>query len=239
MFPHRVAINRHLIWTDPVIKFIPNFDAAPRRIVGVSADVEDEHIVPGPLLTVYHPFEQMMLGGNLFVHARSDPYALVTPITRIIHGMSAEQPVEHAATLKDIRAEALTPDRLNTLVSGVFAVVALAITVVGVAGVLAFSVSSRTREFGIRLALGSESRHLLKGVIAEGAVMASAGVFARAGAGYILARLASSFFPDVKMPDAVPVIVAAVVMLTAAVVASTLPAARAARVDVVQALHAD
>jgi putative ABC transport system permease protein len=239
MFPNQDAVNRHLIWTDPVLKFIPGFDPAPRRIVGVSADVDDEHVVPGPLLTVYHPFEQLMLGGNLFVHAHSDPYSLVTPITRIIHGMSAEQPVEHAATLKDIRAEVLTPDRLNSLVSGVFAAVALLIAVVGVAGVLAFSVSSRTREFGIRLALGSLPGHLLRGVIAEGAVMATAGVLAGAAFGYILARLAGSYFPDVKMPGATVVVVAAFVMLIAAVVASMLPAARAARVNVVQALHSD
>ncbi len=239
MFPNQDAVNRHLTWTDPVIKFIPGFDAAPRRIVGVSADVDDEHIVPGPLLTVYHPFEQIMLGGNLFVHAHSDPYALVTPITRIIHDMSAEQPVEHAATLKDIRAEVLTPDRLNSLVSRVFAAVALLIAVVGVAGVLAFSVSSRTREFGIRLALGSLPGHLLRGVIAEGAVMTTAGVLAGAAFGYILARLAGSYFPDVKMPGATVVVVAAFVMLMAAVVASMLPAARAARVNVVEALHSD
>ncbi|MGB2603918.1 MAG: ADOP family duplicated permease, partial [Candidatus Sulfotelmatobacter sp.] len=202
MFPNQDAVNRHLMWTDPVLKFIPGFDAAPRRIVGVSADVDDEHIVPGPLLTVYHPFEQIMLGGNLFVHTHSDPYALVTPITRIIHDLSSEQPVEHAATLKDIRAEVLTPDRLNSLVSGVFAAVALLIAVVGVAAVLAFSVSSRTREFGIRLALGSLPGHLLRGVIAEGAVMTTAGVMAGAAFGYILARLAGSYFPDVKMPGA-------------------------------------
>ena len=239
MFPNQDAINRHLTWTDPVLKFIPGFDASPRRIVGVTADVDDEHIVPGPLLTVYHPFEQLMLGGNLFVHAHSDPYALVTPVTRIIHDMSAEQPVEHAATLKDIRAEVLTADRLNSLVSGVFAAVALAIAVVGVAGVLAFSVSSRTREFGIRLALGSLPRYLLRSVIAEGAVMAAAGVLAGAAFGYILARLAGSYFPDMKMPGAAVVVLAALVMLTAAVVASMLPAARAARVNVVQALHSD
>src|ERR1700678_4081379 len=226
-------------WTDPVIKFIPGFSAAPYRIVGVAADVDDEHVVPGPTLTVYHPFEVQMYGGNMFVHTHSDPHALAAPITRIIRDMSADEPVEHAATLQGIRAEVLTPDRLNSLVSGVFAAVALVIAVVGVAGVLAFSVSSRAREFGIRLALGSLPGHLLKAVIAEGTVMAAAGVAAGTAFGYILARLAGSYFPDVKMPGATPVVTAALVMLAAAVVASTLPAARAARVNVVQALHSD
>lgn len=240
MFPNHDPINRHVTWTDPVLKFAPGFSFAPRRIVGVSADVDDQHILPRPQLTVYHPFEQFpLLDGDMFVHAHSNPYALVTPIKGIIREMSAEQPVEHAATLTDIRAEVLTPDRLNTLVSGVFAAVALMIAVVGVAGVLTFSVSSRTREFGIRLALGSQPRHLLKGVVTEGAVMAAAGVLAGAGLGGILARVADSYFPDMKMPGAAPVVAAALVMLTAAVIASMLPAARAARVDVIQALHSD
>ena len=75
--------------------------------------------------------------------------------------------MERAATLEDVRAEVLTPDRLNTLVFGGFAAVALLIAVVGVAGVLAFSVSGRTREFGIRLAVGSQPRNLIAGVIGE------------------------------------------------------------------------
>jgi putative ABC transport system permease protein len=153
--------------------------------------------------------------------------------------MSADQPIEHAATLEDDRAEVLAPDRLNSLVFGVFAAVALAIALVGVAAVLAFSVSARTREFGIRLALGSQPRHLLRGVIAEGAVMAAAGVLAGAAFGFVAARLAGSYFLDVKMPGALPVVLSAFVLLAAAVVASWLPAARAARVDVIQALRSD
>ena len=147
--------------------------------------------------------------------------------------------MERAATLEDIRAEVLTPDRLNALVFGGFALVALAIAVVGVAGVLAFSVSGRTREFGIRLAIGSQPRHLLTGVLTEGALMAVAGVAAGAVGGYALATLALSYFQDVRLPEAVPVAGSAVVLLAAAVVASAVPAARAARVDVMQALRAD
>lgn len=97
--------------------------------------------------------------------------------------MVVDQPVQRAATLEDIRAEVLTPDRLNALVSGGFAAVALAIAVVGAAGVLAFSVSGRTREFGIRLAIGSQPRQLVTGVLAQGAVMAVAGVVAGAASG--------------------------------------------------------
>jgi predicted permease len=246
MFPGQDALNRHIMWTDPVMDFI-YVSRGPRRIVGVAADVDDEHVIPGASLTVYHPFGQVpdgngeipVFGGRLFVHTRMDPYALVTPVTRIVRDMSADQPVEHAATLEDIRAEVLTPDRLNTLVFGGFAAVALAIAVVGVGGVLAFSVSGRTREFGIRLAMGSQPRHLLTSVVAEGAVMAGIGVIAGAACGYALARLAGSYFLDIRMPSVLPVIASAVVLLAAAVIASVWPAARAARIDVVEALRAD
>ena len=248
MFPGQDPLNRHIMWTDPVMDFI-SMSKGPRRIVGVAADVDDEHVVPAAALTIYHPFGQVpdnlsdngvsIFGGRLFVHTRIDPYALVTPVTRIVREMSVDQPVEHAATLEDIRAEVLTPDRLNTIVFGGFAAVALAIAIVGVAGVLAFSVSARTREFGIRLAIGSQPRHLLTSVIAEGAVMAGAGVIAGAAVGFMLARLAGEFFVEVKMPDALPVVSSAFVLMAVAVVASVLPAARAARVDVMQALRSE
>jgi len=240
MFPNQDAVNRHVYWTDPVLRFAPGISAAPHRIIGVTADIDDEHLIPGPVVTIYSPFEEgPIFGGRLFIHTGANPYSLVTPVTRLIRGISAEQPIEHAATLEDVRAEVLAPDRLNSLVFGVFAAVALTIALVGVAGVLAFSVSARTREFGIRLALGSQPQHLLKGVIAEGAVMAVAGVLAGAAFGYVAARLAGSYFFEVKMPGALPVILSAFVLLAAAVVASWLPAARAARIDVIQALRSE
>src|SRR5580704_13858420 len=240
MFPNQDAVNRHVFWTDPVIKFIPGISTAPHRIIGVTADIDDEHVVPGPLLTVYSPMDEgPIFGGRLFIHTTANPYSLVTPVTRIVRDMSVDQPVERAATLEDVRAEVLTPDRLNTVVFGVFAGVALAIALVGVAGVLAFSVSARTREFGIRLAIGSQPRQLLAGVIAEGAIMAVAGIAIGAAGGYALARLAGGYFQDMQMPGAVVAVVSALILLAAAVIASALPAARAARIDVIQALRAE
>src|SRR5271155_5538530 len=238
MFPNTDALNQHIMWTDPVMKFI-DVSPEPRRIVGISADMDDENVVPGATLTVYHPLDQEFGGGRLFVHTPSDPYALVTPITRIIRDLSVDQPVEKAATLDDVRAEVLTPDRLNALVFGGFAAVALAIAVIGVAGVLVFSVSGRTREFGIRLALGAQPRNLLASVIAQGALMAGVGIVTGAAFGYVLARLANSYIVDMRMPDMVPVVASAAVLLAAAVVASVLPAARAARIDVMDALRSE
>jgi len=239
MFPNEDAVNHHLMWTDPVFKFV-DVSTGPRRIVGVAADVDDENVVPGPAMTVYHPLEQEIGGGRLFVHTSTpDPHALITPITKLIRDLSTDQPVEHAATLEDVRAEVLAPDRLNAVVFGVFAAVALAIAVIGVAGVLAFSVSGRTREFGIRLALGAQPRQLLARVIIEGAAVSALGIVAGAMCGYALARLAGSYVLDMKMPGALPVSLAAAVLLAAACIASALPAARAARVNVIQALRSE
>jgi len=240
MFPGQDAIGRHVYWTDPVLQFLPGFKSEQLRIIGVTADIDDEHVVPQPTLTIYSTFNHgPMFNGRLFVHTSVNPYSVVTPVTQIIRGMSAEQPVEKAATLEDIRAEVLTPDKLNTVVFGIFAAVALTIALVGVAGVFAFSVSARTREFGIRLALGSPPQRLLAGVIAEGALMATFGLVAGSVGGFWLARIAASYMPDLKMPSVLPVIASAFVLLAAAVIASAMPAARAARVDVMQALHSD
>src|SRR5262245_30136588 len=238
MFPGQDPLNRHLMWTDPVTKFI-NVSNDPRRIVGVAADVNDEAIEPTASMLVYHPVEQEFGASRLFVHTRSDPYALVPTITRIVRDMATDAPVERAATLEDVRAEVLAPNRLNTIVFGGFAAVALAISIVGVAGVLAFSVSGRTREFGIRLAIGSQPRHLLTGVLTEGLVMAALGIVAGVVGGYMLAKIIASYVQDVQLPSVLPLAGSAILLLAAAVVASVLPAARAARVDVMQALRSE
>ena len=236
-FPGQDPLNRHLTWTDGVMKFI-GISTDARRIVGVTADIDDERVDPKAVMTVYHPFEQQ-LGSRLFVHTRGDPYALVPSITRTVRELASDQVVERAATLDDVRAEVLAPDRLNAIVFGGFAAVALAISIVGVAGVLAFSVSGRTREFGIRLAIGSQPREILTSVLGEGMWMTVLGVVAGAATGFVAARVAGSYIQNVQLPGVWPVLASAAVLLVAAVIGSLLPAARAARVDVVQALRAE
>jgi putative ABC transport system permease protein len=238
MFGTRDVVNRRLMWTDPVMAFV-GINTNGRRIVGVAADVDDENVVPGPAMTVYHPFEQEIGGGRLFVHASGDPYALVAPVTKIVRTLAPEQPVERAATLEDVRAEVLAPDRLNALVFGGFAGLALLIAVVGVAGVLAFSVSVRTREFGVRLAIGSAPRHLLIGVLRQGAAIAGIGIVAGVVGGWLLSRVLAGILPAAAFPGVVPILAAAVILVVAAVLASTIPALRASRVDVMEALRSE
>jgi predicted permease len=238
LFPGREAVDRHLQWTDGVMKFI-GISTEPRRIIGVVPDVDDENIIPQPAMTVYQPSTQEGWNGRLFVRAQNDPYALVPAITRTIHDMAADQPVERASSLEDVRTEVLTPDRLNAIVFGGFATLALLISVVGVAGVLAFSVSGRTREFGIRQALGAQPRSILAKVLAEGLVIAGVGVAAGFVVGFVLERTIGKYIAEVQLPGALPLIASAAVILAAAMIASALPAARAARVDPSEALRAE
>lgn len=236
MFPSLDAVNRRLMWTDPVTEFI-GVSREPRRIVGVVADLDDENVVPGPTMAIYHPMEQEMHGGRLFVHAGVDPHALVPVITKIIRDLASDQPVERPATLDDIRAEVLAPDRINAMVFSGFAGVALTIAVVGVAGVLAFSVSARTREFGIRLAIGSTPSRLLAGILREGALIGVSGIVVGALGGLVLARIVSSYLAEIRIPGVMPLAAAAGVLVAAAILASLLPAARASRVDAISALR--
>jgi hypothetical protein len=193
MFPSLDAVDRKVMWTDPVTKFI-GVSSEPRRIVGVAADIDDENLVPEPAMAVYHPLGQEMSGGRLFIHAKVDPYTLVTPVTKIIRELAGDQP---------------------------------------------FSVSARTREFGVRLAVGSTPAHLLTGVLKEGVVIGVLGIVAGAAGGLLLARVVGSLVSDVQIPGLVPIGLAALVLVAAAILASVTPAARASRVDVVRALRSE
>ncbi|MEO8680584.1 MAG: FtsX-like permease family protein, partial [Vicinamibacterales bacterium] len=233
LFANGDAVNRHLVWKDPYM------GDQQYRIVGVVTDVDDENVVPGPALTVYHPFLQLGVAGRVFVHTSGDPYALVPAVRRIVRELAPNQPVERAATLEDVRAEVLAPDRLNAFVISGFAGVALLIAVVGVAGVLAFSVSARVREFGVRLAIGSTPRSLLVGVLSEGAAIATIGIVSGAVAAYAFAAAAAVYLGNFRLPGLLPILAAGAVLAAAAVLASALPAARASRVDVLQALRSE
>jgi putative ABC transport system permease protein len=238
LYPGQDAVNRTLRWTDGVMKFV-GIGYEPRRIIGVVPDFDDENIIPSPAMTIYQPSDQEGWASRLLVRTSGDPYALVPAITHAIHEIATEQPVEHASTLEDIRAEVLSPDRLNAIVFGGFAAVALLISVVGVAGVLAFSVSGRTREFGIRIAMGARQGNILADVLGQGAVIAGIGVVAGLVLGVVLVRLLANHFADVHLPGIFTFLTSGFVIFAAAIVASAIPAARAARINAVEALRSE
>jgi putative ABC transport system permease protein len=238
LFPGQEAVGRSMRWTDGVLKFI-GISYEPRRIVGVVPDFDDENIIPSPAMTVYQPADQEGWQGRLFVRTGQDPYSLVPAITRTVHQLAVDQPVERASTLTDVRAEVMTPERLNAVVFGGFAAVALLISVVGVAGVLAFSVSGRTREFGIRIALGAEPRNILTDVLRDGLVIAGIGVVSGLVVGVASTRLIGQFVGEVDVPGLLTLIASSFIILAAAVIASAVPAARAAHVNAVEALRAE
>ena len=226
------ALGQHLWWTEPYFG-----KPQPRRIVGIVADVDDEHLGQEPSHIVYHPVSQMPFANRIFVSATGDPHALAPEVTRIIRRMSAEQPVQRAATLAEVRNEVLGPERLKTFVFSIFAAVALLVAVVRVAGVLAFSVSARTKEFGVLLAMGSTPFLLMKGVVSEGLRIGIIGIAAGTAGG--LTVLAISRFDLLPASSTLPLISAAVLLAAAAVLAALVPAARASRVDVVTALRSE
>ena len=238
LFPNGDALNRKL-WRTSSLSASGAANSVPSRIVGVVADVDDETINHAPVMAVYSPYRLPGLPMRLFVRTAGDPMALVGPMRRIIRDLSADQAVARPATLEDVRAEVLTPERLNAFVVSGFAGIALLIAVVGVSGVLAFSVSARTREFGVRLAVGSAPRHILMRVLAEGASIVAVGIAAGAACAYALAGTAGAWVSDLRLPGALPLAAAAIVLAGAALVASLLPAARASRVDVLQALRSE
>ncbi|MGH9473152.1 MAG: ADOP family duplicated permease [Terriglobales bacterium] len=238
LFPGQDAIGRTMHWTDNVLKFIGiSYDT--RRIVGVVPDFDDTNIIPNPAMTIYQPIAQEGWGGRLLVRTEANPYPLVPGIVKTVQALAPDQPVERAATLQDIRSAVLSPDKLNAVVFGVFAAVALLIAIVGVAGVLAFSVSGRTREFGIRMALGAEPGRILAGVLREGLVITAIGVATGLIAAVIGARALAAWVGLVHPPGALSLLGAAAVILGAATLASAVPALRAARVNAVEALRAE
>jgi putative ABC transport system permease protein len=234
LFPNGDALNRRLTPTNLGTNLAR---PAASRIVGIVADVDEENVVQEPSMIVYYPVGGA--AGRLFVRATGDPRLLIPSVTRTIRAVSADQAVERPATLEAIRADVLAPERLNTFVFSALGGIALLIAIVGVAGVLAFSVSARTREFGVRLAVGSSPRALRAGVLWDGVRIAAIGIAAGAIGGFALARVAAAFFGNVQLPGALPATAAAVVLLGAAIGASLMPATRASRIDVLQALRSD
>jgi putative ABC transport system permease protein len=211
------------------------------QIVGVVSDTRDAGLGSDALPTVYIPLAVMPTWPAFFfvVRTRQDPASIVGAARTAIRELNAALPVRNVQTMDEVLSEAVAPARWSTTLLGVFAGVALVIAVLGVFGVLSYIVTQRTRELGIRIALGATPRQLRRMVVGRGLGLVFTGiVFGLAGAA-VLTRFMASLLFGVTATDPVTFIGVAALLAAAAVVASYLPARRATRVDPILALRAE
>ncbi len=232
-------IGRRVAWTGEVLKFSP-LSGEWRTVVGVVGDTRDEGLENAPTPSVYEPFAQeFIMGATLVVRAADEPGALQPAVVRAIRAEAPGQLVEGVTTLDDIRDETVAPRRLNAMFIASFAALALLIAMVGIAGVLAFSVSRRTAEIGIRMSLGADAARVKRMVLSEGGVLLAGGVGAGIVGALLAGRLLRSLLFGVSPSDPTTLGGVALLLSAVGVLACWLPAARAARVDPAEALRAD
>jgi len=173
------------------------------------------------------------------VRAKNDPLSLADPVRRVIHGIDPAQPVAQIRTMDSIVRETFARQRFSALLLGGFSLVSLLLAAVGIYGVLAYSVTERTREIGVRVALGAEPGRILGLVLGSGMRTVLAGAVAGMGGALALTGLLKSLLFGVKAHDAATFAAAPVVLIAVALLAAYLPARRAARLAPVDALRTD
>jgi ABC-type antimicrobial peptide transport system permease subunit len=207
-----------------------------RTIVGVVSDVKEYGVAEDVPHVAFNPYTEVPLAGSLFVRTAT-PDAVLRPILDLVHELDPQQPVVDVGTLAQIRSESISPQRLNAALMSAFALLALTVAAVGVAGVLAFGVSRRTHEFGVRAALGAGRSVLMRVVLKEGALLALFGVALGLATSLLFVKLISGLLHDVTPTDAGTLGVSTVLLTLVALLASAVPASRASEIDPVQALR--
>lgn len=167
------------------------------------------------------------------------PERLARRVVETIRTLDPNRPIDHVQTLEEIRDETIAPQRLNATLIALFTALALAIATVGVAGVLAFSVSQRTNELGIRVALGAQRGEILRMILGEGAAMALVGLAVGGAAAVPLSELLKGLLFGVEPADPPTIAVSALLLVAVAVAAAWIPARRATAVDPITALRSD
>ena len=209
-------------------------------VVGVVGDVKQEGLSEEFPHQVYRPLSQSPpLVFNFLIRTGGNPMSIAREATAVVHSIDPRQPVAFVKTMEDVRSENIAAPRLVTLLLGLFAVLALTISVAGVVALVAFTVSQRTRELGIRLALGAAKGSVLWMVVRQGVALVLVGLAAGAAAALALTRFIGSWLYDVTPTDPVTFLLISLVFASTAVVAAYVPARRAARVDPMIALRTE
>jgi putative ABC transport system permease protein len=233
-FKDHNPVGRHLSW-----KLFNGNWSATAEVVGVAADSRADGIEQVPFHTMYQPDTQSGPQSTLLVRTAGSMDRITPRVVETIRGLDPNRPIDHVQTLEEIRDETIAPQRLNATLIGLFALLALAIATVGVAGVLAFSVSQRTNELGIRVALGAERSAILRMILAEGATMAAIGLVVGGLAAIPLSRMLSGLLFGVEPIDPLTIGFSAMLLVGVALVAAWIPARTATAVDPMRALRGE
>jgi putative ABC transport system permease protein len=238
-------------------KFFPNGDAIGKRIafsqqeplwyqiVGVVGAIRHRALDAKELPELYVPYSQPLFAGStvrpMFVAVRTaeDPLAMTAAVRQAVAAVDPDQPVSDIRSMDQRVSESLGPRRFNMLLLALFATVALALCAIGIYGVIAYAVTERTHEIGVRLALGAQRRDVVAMVVGQGLVLAVAGAVLGVVAAVALTRLMTSLLYDVTATDPLTFGAVSLLLLLVAIGASWLPARRATRVDPLIALRSE
>jgi putative ABC transport system permease protein len=209
-------------------------------VVGVVGSVRHSGLHADPRPQLYRP-EAQAPSPALYVVARTtgDPRSLVAAVGAAVHEVDRDQPISQVRTLEQVVAESLLARRFNLLLLGLFAGLALALSAVGIYGVTAYSVTQRTREMGLRMALGAQPGGVLRLVVGEAGALVGLGVALGLAAAFGLTRVMASLLYGVGSTDPGTFVAVAVGLTGIAIAAAWLPGMRATRVDPMVALRAE
>jgi len=231
LFPGEDPIGKRVAWTGEVLKFSP-ISTEWRTIVGVVGNTQDGGQDAPPRAAVFMPFAQeLAMSGVIVIRTDADAATLAPTVTRIIHRVAPSAPIENVMTVKQIKAQSLAPRRLNAALVSSFGILAVLIAAVGLAGVLAFSVSARTNEIGIRMSLGADSGRVQRMILGEGGVLLVLGLAVVVVGAFFATRFIRGLLFGVAPNDPTTFAGVAVMMAAIGIVACWIPALRAARID--------
>ncbi|HZD94291.1 MAG TPA: ABC transporter permease, partial [Candidatus Sulfotelmatobacter sp.] len=208
------------------------------QIVGVVADTRDVHLRAQPRPQMY--FSMMQSPDSsvyVFIRTTSEPLTLANELRKMVWSIDKDQPLNKVQTMTEIISQSVAEPRFRTWLLGVFATAGLVLTLVGIYGVVSYTAGQRTREIGIRVALGAQPGNVLRLVLGQGIRLAVAGALAGIAGSLVLGQLLKSQLYDIKPSDPVTLVAAALLMLGIALAACYLPARRAAQVDPLVALR--
>lgn len=237
-FPDLDPVGRRIAWTGDVLRFIGVSDEW-RTVVGVVGNTKDGGLDATPIPAVFTPFAQGDFPfGGLVVRAGVPPSGIATAARAIIRSIDPTQPVENVMTVDEIRDESVGPRRLNALLLGSFSLLALVIAAIGIGAVLAFSVSVRTGEIGVRMSLGAAPGRVRRMILGEGGRLVLLGLALGIAGSLLLARSMQSLLYGVEPSDPMTLAVVVATLAAIGVLACWVPALRASRISPAEALRA-